>query len=67
MEPLRLFTVLAASVLAGTLGALLGLGGGIILVPALVLLLGVPEKTAVATSLLGVIATSVVASTSHLR
>ncbi|MCL6474411.1 MAG: sulfite exporter TauE/SafE family protein [Firmicutes bacterium] len=67
MEPLRLFTVFAASVLAGTLGALLGLGGGIILVPALVLVLGVPEKTAVATSLLGVIATSVVASTSHLR
>jgi uncharacterized membrane protein YfcA len=67
MEPLRLLTVFATSVVAGTLGALLGLGGGIILVPALVLLLAVPEKTAVATSLLGVIATSVVASTSHLR
>lgn len=67
MEPLRLLTIFAASVLAGTLGALLGLGGGIILVPALVLLLHVPEKAAVATSLLGVIATSVTASTSHLR
>ncbi|MCS7308988.1 MAG: sulfite exporter TauE/SafE family protein [Armatimonadota bacterium] len=59
--------VFVISILAGTLGALLGLGGGIILVPALILLLGVPEKTAVATSLLGVIATSVTASISHLR
>lgn len=67
MEPLGLFTIFIASVLAGTLGALLGLGGGIILVPALILLLNVPEKAAVATSLLGVIATSVTASTSHLR
>jgi len=67
MEPLRSLTILIASVLAGGLGALLGLGGGIILVPTLVLLLHVPEKAAVATSLLGVIATSVTATTSHLR
>lgn len=67
MDALTLLGVGAVSVLAGLLGALLGLGGGIILVPALVLLLGVPEKTAVATSLLGVIATSITASVSHLR
>lgn len=67
MEPAQLLLVLCTSVVAGTLGALLGLGGGIILVPALILLLHVPEKAAVATSLLGVIATSVTASISHLR
>lgn len=67
MDAHFLLAVGVVSIAAGLLGALLGLGGGIILVPALVLLLGVPEKTAVATSLLGVIATSVTASTSHLR
>ncbi len=67
MDALTLLEVGVVSVAAGLVGALLGLGGGIILVPSLVLLLGVPEKTAVATSLLGVIATSVTASTSHLR
>ena len=67
MDAVTLLSVATVSIVAGLLGALLGLGGGIILVPALVLLLGVPEKTAVAASLLGVIATSVVASTSHLR
>jgi len=67
MEATTLLTVGAISVAAGLLGALLGLGGGIILVPALILLLDVPEKTAVATSLLGVIATSITASISQLH
>jgi uncharacterized membrane protein YfcA len=67
MDAVTLLSAGTVSIVAGLLGALLGLGGGIILVPALVLVLGIPEKTAVATSLLGVIATSVVASTSHLR
>ena len=43
---------------AGTLGALLGLGGGIVLVPALTLLFDLPVRTAVGVSLIGVIATS---------
>ncbi len=45
-------------VLAGMLGALLGLGGGIFLVPALTLLFHLPIRVAVGTSLVGVIATS---------
>jgi uncharacterized membrane protein YfcA len=44
--------------MAGTLGALLGLGGGTFLVPALTLLFHFPIRTTVATSLVGVIATS---------
>lgn len=43
---------------AGTLGALLGLGGGIFLVPALTLIFDLPVRTAVGVSLIGVIATS---------
>ncbi len=50
--------LLATGVVAGVLGALLGLGGGIFLVPALTLLFQLPIHIAVGTSLVGVIATS---------
>jgi uncharacterized protein len=44
--------------LAGVLGAVMGLGGGIFLVPLLQLLFHLPIRIAVGTSLVGVIATS---------
>lgn len=44
--------VLAAGVVSGTLTGLLGVGGGFLIVPALVLTLGFPVRAAVATSLL---------------
>jgi uncharacterized membrane protein YfcA len=44
--------------MAGVLGAILGLGGGIFLVPVLTLLLHLPIHIAIGTSLMGVIATS---------
>jgi len=50
--------LLATGVVAGILGALLGLGGGIFLVPALTLFFHLPIHAAVGTSLVGVIATS---------
>ena len=43
---------------AGTFGALLGLGGGVLLIPFLVLVLGIPMHQAIATSIIAVIATS---------
>jgi uncharacterized membrane protein YfcA len=55
-----LFTILvwAASVLAGFLGALTGLGGGVVLVPVLALVFGVDIRYAIGASLVSVIATS---------
>jgi len=50
--------LLATGAIAGTLGALLGLGGGIFLVPALTLVFHLPIRIAIGTSLVGVIATS---------
>ncbi len=44
---------------AGLLGSLVGIGGGIIIVPALTLLYKVPVHNAIATSLISVIATSI--------
>jgi uncharacterized protein len=45
-------------IVAGMFGAMLGLGGGIFLVPTLTLLFGLPMRVAVGASLIGVIATS---------
>jgi len=45
-------------IVTGTVGAMLGLGGGVFLVPFLVLVMGLPMHQAIATSLVAVIATS---------
>ena len=59
MSPLLFVIVVGAiSLVAGFLGALLGLGGGIIIVPALTLLLGVDIRLAVGASIVSVIARS---------
>jgi len=50
--------IFAAGVISGSLGALLGLGGGVFLVPFLNLVLGFPFTAAAAISLTTVIATS---------
>jgi len=55
---LLFLALFATGITAGVLGALLGLGGGIFLVPALSLLFHLPIRAAVGTSLVGVIATS---------
>jgi uncharacterized membrane protein YfcA len=50
--------LLLGGFVAGTFGALLGLGGGLLLIPFLVLVIGVPMHQAIATSIIAVIATS---------
>lgn len=46
---------------------MVGIGGGLVIVPMLTLLLGVPIQTAIAASLIGVIATSMTASAHYLE
>ncbi|MBI3181579.1 MAG: sulfite exporter TauE/SafE family protein [Myxococcales bacterium] len=58
MDPFRLWLLFAAGLGAGSAGALLGVGGGILLVPLLNLAFRVPLPAAVAASLVCVIATS---------
>ena len=68
MSPLLFVIVVGAiSLVAGFLGALLGLGGGIIIVPALTLLLGVDIRLAVGASIVSVIATSSGAAAAYVR
>ena len=59
--------VCAISALAGFLGALTGLGGGVVVVPALTLALGVDIKYAIGASLVSVIATSSGAAAAYVR
>src|SRR3954471_1372757 len=52
---------------AGLLGALLGLGGGVFVVPALVLIFGIRPLFAVGTSNVAVVATSTAGAASYVR
>ena len=52
---------------AGLLGALTGLGGGVVITPALVLLFGVDIRYAIGASLISVIATSSGAASAYVR
>lgn len=68
MAPWQFLLVVAAvSFGAGTFGALLGLGGGVILVPALTLLLGIDIRYAIGASIVSVIATSSGAAATYVR
>jgi len=53
-----MLVILSIGLLVGAVGAMLGVGGGILLIPLLTAFLGVPIKTAISTSILCVIATS---------
>jgi len=68
MTPLE-FTLLAfvLSIAAGFVGSLLGLGGGIIVIPALTLLLHVNIRFAIGASIISVIATSSGAAAAYVR
>ena len=59
--------VFATSVLAGLLGALTGLGGGVVIVPVLVLIFKVDIRYAIGASLVSVIATSSGAAAAYVR
>ena len=68
MTPL-VFTLItfACSVVAGVLGSLLGLGGGIIVIPVLTLLLHVNFRYAAGAAIVSVIATSSGAAAAYVR
>jgi len=59
--------VFGASLLAGFLGALTGLGGGVIVTPVLTLFMGVDLRYAIGASLVSVVATSSGAAAAYVR
>ena len=61
-----LLGALLIGVVAGLTGALLGVGGGIIMVPAFGMILGMEQKQAVATSLAVVVVTAFIGTSNHV-
>lgn len=55
---LTALVIFSAAIAAGTFGAMLGLGGGIIVIPVLTFFFKVPMKEAIAASIVTVVATS---------
>ena len=63
----ELLGLMAVGLAAGFMAGLLGVGGGILLVPAMVLLFGFDQHVAQGTSLLVIIPSALTGSITHLR
>lgn len=64
---LILALIFVASMVAGLLGSLVGLGGGVLIVPLLTLAFGMPIALAIGASIISVIATSSGAAAAYVR
>ncbi len=67
MEPFLLLTLVLIAVGAGIVGALFGLGGGIIFIPVLTILYGMDATAAAAASLVGIVATSTGSASGYVK
>lgn len=64
---LGILLIFVGSIAAGTLGSLVGLGGGVLIVPLLTLAFGLPIQYAIGASIVAVIATSSGAAAAYVR
>src|SRR5436305_12030750 len=64
---LTVLLIFAGSIVAGVLGSLVGLGGGVLIVPLLTLAFGLPIYFAIGASIISVIATSSGAAAASVR
>ena len=67
MTPLDIVALLAIGLAAGFAAGLLGVGGGIVMVPAMVLVLGFDQHIAQGTSLVVIIPAALAGSVTHYR
>jgi len=67
MDPFSLISILLFGIFAGCLGAMLGLGGGVLMIIFFILVLNLPAHQAVALSLLAVIASSSMGGSVYLK
>jgi uncharacterized protein len=67
VTPVELAELVAIGVAAGVLSGLLGIGGGLVMVPAMVLVLGFDQHVAQGTSLLVIIPAALSGSITHHR
>jgi len=67
MPAFSIMVCLGIGSVAGVIAALCGVGGGVVMVPCFVSLLGLDQKQAVATSLMAMIGTAIVTSVQNQR
>ena len=67
MTPPEIMALLAIGLSAGLLAGLLGIGGGVVMVPAMVLIMGMDQHVAQGTSLLVIIPAAAFGSFTHHR
>jgi hypothetical protein len=67
MTPAYMLSIFAISVFSGFFGAMLGLGGGVILVPLLLSFFNIPIKVAAGASIIAVVATSSTAASVYIK
>jgi hypothetical protein len=67
MPAFSIMVCLGIGSVAGVIAALCGVGGGVVMVPCFVSLLGLDQKQAVATSLMAMIGTALVTSVQNQR
>jgi len=65
MDPITILICAAIGLTAGTLGGLLGVGGGIVMVPAFIRFLGLPANQAIATSITVIVFIALSAAAKH--
>ena len=67
LGPVDILVILLVSILAGFVGALFGLGGGVLIIPFLTLVEGVPVPLAVGASIVSVVATSSASAATYVQ
>jgi len=67
LGPVDVLTILLVSIVAGFVGALFGLGGGVLIIPFLTLVEGVPVPLAVGASIVSVVATSSASAATYVQ
>jgi len=67
VTPQQVLEILLVSIIAGVVGALFGLGGGILVIPFLTLVEGVPVQLAVGASIVSVVATSSASAATYVQ
>src|SRR5438093_13383571 len=67
VSPFEVISIFLMSILAGLVGAVFGLGGGILIIPFLTLVEGVPVPYAVGASIVSVVATSSASAATYVQ
>jgi uncharacterized membrane protein YfcA len=67
MPDVNIWLLAATGFVAGTFGAMLGIGGGILIIPILTLILGIPIQNAIGSSLVSIVINGLTAVSVYIR